>query len=338
MSDNLYRIPSSIIDEGHDLWEGAGDRGDAAMYLYGVTRFLLAYGDRKKAEEFMDAIDWCVRYCRSKQNAAGVIVSDSDELEERFPSGDANLCTSSLTYGGLIAAAAIAGELGLTEKVTEYQCFANELRINIEAFFGANISGYETYRYYEGNDLLRSWICIPLTMGIFDRKEGTIRALLSDRLFKQDGLVCEENNDCFWDRSTLYALRGILNAGCSDDVYPFMDYYINKRLLTEHVPYPVEAYPEGNQRHLSAESGLFSRIVVEGLAGITPTGFSRFELRPSIPQELGSITLHRIRAFQNCFSLQIQRQQDIYHITVTTADQVQKQVQVVNGGSVEIIL
>ena len=70
-------------------------------------------------------------------------------------------------------------------------------------------------------------------------------------------MVCEEGNDTFWDRSTLYALRGILNAGHSDEVYQFLEYYVNKRLLTEHVPYAVEAYPEGNQRHLSAESALF---------------------------------------------------------------------------------
>ena len=36
----------------------------------------------------------------------------------------------------------------------------------------------------------------------------------------------------------------------------------------EHVPYPVEAWPEGNQRHLSAESALYCRIFTEGLFGL----------------------------------------------------------------------
>ena len=36
MSDSYDPIPSSVIAEGVDYWDGAGDRGDAAMYLYGA--------------------------------------------------------------------------------------------------------------------------------------------------------------------------------------------------------------------------------------------------------------------------------------------------------------
>ena len=290
------------------------------MYLYGVTRFLLAYGKQETAEQYWDAIDWCVRYCRLKVNEDGVIASDSDELEERFASGDANLCTSCLTYAGLISAADIAAELGKQDKQKEYLEFAAMLRKNIERFFGAEVSGYQTYRYYKENTLLRSWICIPLTMGILDRKEETIRALLSDRLFGKDGLVCEEGNDTFWDRSTLYALRGILNAGHSDEVYQFLEYYVNKRLLTEHVPYAVEAYPEGNQRHLSAESALFVRVITEGMFGFVPRGFRSFELHPSVPKALKRITLKNIRAFGNCFTVTVEHAGDGYHIRLETVD------------------
>lgn len=60
--------------------------------------------------------------------------------------------------------------------------------------------------------------------------------------------------------STLYALRGVLQAGETEKAMDFIRYYSRRRLLGEHVPYPVEAYPEGNQRHLSAESGLYCRI------------------------------------------------------------------------------
>lgn len=320
MGENLYRIPSSIIDEGNDLWEGAGDRGDAAMYLYGITRFLLAYGKQETAEQYWNAIDWCVRYSRSKVNEDGVIASDSDELEGRFASGDANLCTSCLTYAGLISAADVAAEIGKPDKQKEYLHFAAALRENIERFFGAEVSGYQTYRYYKENTLLRSWICIPLTMGIMDRKEETIRALLSDKLFGKDGLVCEEGNDTFWDRSTLYALRGILNAGHSDEVYRFLQYYVNKRLLTEHVPYAVEAYPEGNQRHLSAESALFARVITEGMFGFVPRGFRSFELHPSVPQALERITLKNIRAFGNCFTVTIEHAENGYHTRLETVD------------------
>ena len=55
-----------------------------------------------------------------------------------------------------------------------------------------------------------------------------------------------------------------------------MAYYSQQRLLGEHVPYPIEAWPEGNQRHLSAESALYCRIVTEGIFGIRPTGFNSF--------------------------------------------------------------
>ena len=338
MGENLYRIPSSIIDEGNDLWEGAGDRGDAAMYLYGVTRYLLAYGKRETAEYFWNSIDWCVRYCRSKVNEDGVIASDSDELEGRFASGNANLCTSCLTYAGLISAADIAAELGKPNKQKEFIDFASSLYENIERFFGANVSGYQTYRYFKDNTLLRSWICIPLTMGIMDRKEETIRALLSDKLFGKDGLVCEEGNDTFWDRSTLYALRGILNAGHSDEVYRFLQYYVNKRLLTEHVPYAVEAYPEGNQRHLSAESALFARIITEGMFGFVPRGFRSFDLCPSLPKALKEITLKNIRAFDNCFSITVKHSKNGYHILLESFDKRIRHFETAIGKKVHIEL
>ena len=59
MSDNYTKLPSSIIAEGLDIWEGAGDRGDAAMYLYGASFFCLCLGDRTVAKELYPAIQWC---------------------------------------------------------------------------------------------------------------------------------------------------------------------------------------------------------------------------------------------------------------------------------------
>ena len=101
MSDLYERIPSSIIAEGLDIWEGAGDRGDAAMYLYGASLFCLYLGDKEVAAELYGAIKWCAEYCERKKSPEGVIISDSDELEGRFPTdGYANLSTSSLCYGG----------------------------------------------------------------------------------------------------------------------------------------------------------------------------------------------------------------------------------------------
>lgn len=320
MAEDMVCIPSSIIDEGLDYWSCAGDRGDSAMYLYGVTRFILGTGRRDLAEKYWYAINWCVRYCRSMLDENGVVRSDSDELEGRFPSGKANLCTSCLTYGGLISAADVATMLGENEKADEFLAFAKELHVSINSFFGANVSGFDAYRYYEENDKLRSWICIPLTMGIFERQEGTIAALLSDKLFGKNGLVCVEGDATYWDRSTLYALRGILNAGRSDDVWEFLKYYVNERLLTDHVPYAIEAYPEGNRRHLAAESALFGRIVTEGIFGIVPTGEASFKLTPSVPRELGKVSLKKLRICGREVDITVLREEDSYSITVTTLD------------------
>ena len=50
MNDEWKPIPSSIIAEGTDIWNGAGDRGDAAMIAYGAARYALARGSREEAE------------------------------------------------------------------------------------------------------------------------------------------------------------------------------------------------------------------------------------------------------------------------------------------------
>ena len=320
MSPAMFPIPSSVIDEGRDYWNGAKDRGDAAMYLYGVSRCLLALGDFEQAKKRFWTLEWAAYFCLSRKNEHGVIASDSDELEGRLPSGDANLCTSSLTYGGLISAAFIADELGHKGYAAKWRSEAEALKNAIESYFGATVSGYPTYRYYDGNDILRSWICIPLTMGIYDRMEGTADALLSDRLFRDDGVLTAEGDKIFWDRSTLYAFRGILNAGAADRVYPFMQRYVSNRLLGEHVPYAVEAYPEGDKRHLSAESALFCRVITEGLCGIAPVGLNKIEIRPSIPEALGWLNLSSIHACGKTFDLNLKWTKEGCNTIVTYAD------------------
>ena len=85
MGPDYRHIPSSIIAEGVDFWEGAGDRGDAAMYLYGASQFALFGGDPSVSRILWPAIRWCAEYCRRQLNADGVVASDADELEGRFP-------------------------------------------------------------------------------------------------------------------------------------------------------------------------------------------------------------------------------------------------------------
>jgi hypothetical protein len=209
----------------------------------------------------------------------------------------------------LISAALLGKQLRIPGKqIDNYTKEANLLKTNIEKYFGATIDGYKTYRYYETNSVLRAWICMPLAMGIFDRSKGTIDALFSPQLWTADGLATQEGKDTFWDRSTLYALRGVLQAGATETAMNFLQYYSRRRLLGEHVPYPVEAYPEGNQRHLSAESGLYCRIFTEGLFGMRPTGFNSFNCTPRLPNNWNRMELNNIHSFGTIFDLKISRQ------------------------------
>lgn len=304
-------IPSSIIAEGTDIWDGAGDRGDAAMVAHGAPRYVLARGDRKEAEQLWPFIKWCLEYCHRKLNAQGVPESDSDELEGRFPAGDANLSTACLYYDGLVSATYLAPLMGEPSSVTKtYRRRAADLKKAIENYFGGNVSGYDTYRYYDGNDVLRSWICLPLCFGINDRAEGTLVALFSKEMMTRNGILTQQGSTTFWDRSTLYALRGAFAAGYADKALVQLHDYSERRLLGTHVPYPVEAYPEGSQRHLSAESGLYCRVITEGLFGIRPTGFDSFSLKVQMPSGWNTMSLDHIKAFGKDFNIAARRLDD----------------------------
>lgn len=314
MSDCYHKLPCSIIAEGLDIWEGAGDRGDAAMYLYGASLFCLYMGDEEIAKELYPAIGWCAEYCERQKLPEGVIGSDSDELEGRFPTdGKANLSTSCLCYGGLLFAAKLADALGDEKTADLYRGRARKLRAAIDAYFGATLHGFDTYRYSNGFDTLRAWICLPLCMGIDSRTEGTLDAMLSPYLWTEEGmLTCqfshENRSHTIWDRSTLYGMKAAFLAGAGDRmIRPFLE-YCRKRLLCDRVPYAVEAYPEGDKRHLSGESALFARAVTEGLLGIRPEGLDSFSFVPAIFEGLDRICLRKIPICGGCFTLTVTKE------------------------------
>jgi hypothetical protein len=338
MNDDFNPIPSSIVAEGTDIWNGAGDRGDAAMIAYGAARFALTTGNRKVAEELWPLIEWCLEYNRKKLNKNGVVNSDSDELEGRFPAGDANLCTSSLYYDALLSASYLGENIEINKKqIKKYESEAKQLKQNIESYFGANVMGFDTYRYYAGNNVLRAWICIPLTVNIFDRKEATINALFSPQLWTVDGLATQAGEATFWDRATLYALRGVFAAGDTERGLKFLKYYSTRRLLGEHVPYAVEAFPEGNQRHLSAESGLYCRVFIEGLFGIRPTGLNSFVLTPNLPKEWNEMYLRKVHGFGKIFDIEVKRIGQKLNIIVKAEDQIVKNVILEENSEINVI-
>ena len=318
MNPDYRPIPSSIIAEGTDIWNGAGDRGDAAMIAYGAARYALARGDAAEAAEVWPLVEWCLEYCRRRLTGDGVVASDSDELEGRFPAGDANLCTSSLYYDALLSAAMLGRELHKpARQLAAYERQAAALRKNIDRHFGGMVEGFDTYRYYTGNDRLRAWICIPLTVGIDERKEATVEALFSPKLWTENGLLTRSGDKTFWDRSTLYALRGVYASGETEKATGYLSYYSGVRLLGDHVPYAIEAWPEGSQRHLSAESGLYCRILTEGVFGIRPTGFRSFTLTPRLPAAWDRMNLRNVRAFGSAFDIEVRRAAKGMEVAVT---------------------
>ncbi|MEQ1821219.1 MAG: hypothetical protein ABL949_01790 [Fimbriimonadaceae bacterium] len=319
MNPEYKHLPSSIVAEGRGTWQGAGDRGDAAMTAYGAARWALATGDPAMGREVWPLIEWCLEYCERQKTPEGVIASDSDELEGRFSSGKTNLATSCLTYDALISAAYLAEALdqpGKTDGV--YRERAKKLREAINRVFGTDDGMFKTYRYHEGLEKLRSWICIPLVMDIHDRANDTVKKLLSKELWTENGLLTEVGTSTYWDRSTLYALRGVYRANFPDLASTYLRNYAESRLLGDHVPYCQEAYPEQNQSHLSAESGLYCRILTEGAFGIRPTGFDSFRLKPQLPQSIAKMSLKNIRAFGRSWDCLVRRDRKNLEVRILT--------------------
>ncbi len=313
-------VYSSICAEGGGFWHGAGDRGDTSMFVYGFARWLLTVGDKALAEKYLPALEAACKYIKSKINSDNVVESDSDELENRFESGKANLSTSVISYDAFISMSYLEKEFNSSEKQLKYKALADRIRQGIENYFGACVEGYNTYRYCLEENNLRSWISLPLTVGINDRLEDTALALKSDKLKKPCGLLTKSGETTYWDRSLLYALRGLFYAGKADDALGMLHEYTLSRLYGEHSPYPIEAFPEGNGAHLSAESALYVRIFTEGILGFRPTGFDSFELKPSLPSKWDFLRTENFVYNGRMFNIELKRQKEKIRVIIGGAD------------------
>lgn len=312
-------ISSSYEIEG-DMPCCGRDRGDAAMIAYGGSQFLLRSADLKLSRRLWPLISWALKYSHSRLNAEGVVLSETDEMEGRISTGDANLSTNALYFGGLVNAAKLARELGEDSLAALYKKRSEILEANIERHFGSNIEGLDTYRYFDGNTYLRHWICLPLVMNIHTRAKATSTALL-DKLWTRNGVLVELNPsstepNVFWDRGTLYALRGTFKSGFFDRSLEKLLEYSSNRLLSEHVPYPVEAYPENNMKHLSAESALYCRLIIEGMIGFEQNGFRSFTIKPQLSEQLKTLELKRMHIGADQFSIQLLLQGDQIHTKI----------------------
>ena len=318
-------IPTSIVACGDDIWNAAGDRGDNSMFLYGLCRYLLTTGDKQRAIEFLPAIETALSYVQSQITDGGIVKSDSDELENRFESGSANLSTACITYDAFLSLNYLYNELGYGEKAKDILADAQKIKDGIENYFGADVEGYSTYRYCAEETNLRSWICLPLVMGIDDRREQTVNAMLSDKLCKDNGMLTRSGEKTYWDRSLLYALRGLFYVGESEKAVDLLGKYTAERMLGFHPPYPIEAFPEGNSAQLSAESALYLRIFTEGILGYRPIGFDKFELMPNLPNSWNNFAVNNIELCGKTFAISVENG-DLYTIKIND-----KQIKVDKG-------
>ncbi|MEM6379439.1 MAG: six-hairpin glycosidase-like protein, partial [Bacteroidota bacterium] len=329
---NAYQMFQKNIPEGDDhiayAFEVDGnfpmehlDRGDAAMISYGLSHYLLAKGDFVEAKLLWPLLEWSLNYCHTHRNDAGAVLSESDEMEGRIATGDANLSTTALYYGGLKYSQRLAKSLGRYTQAEVYGTRKMAMKSVIEDYFGHTMKGLKTYKYFKENQFLRHWICLPLSVGITERKAGTLDALFN-HLWTDNGILVElkddemDKNTTFWDRATLYALQGAMKVGGGSLAAEKWKQFSEKRLLGDHVPYVVEAYPENNMKHLSAESALYCRIVTEGLLGIEPISLKSIRLSPTLPQGWDFLTMDNLALGGQKTSINLKRIGDKLNLEV----------------------
>ena len=297
-----------------NLEVGQWERGDDAMVLYGLSKFLLFQGDRAAAEEMWPLIEFAAASVLRHTTADGIIASRTDEMEGRYPTGTANLSTSSLAYGGYRLAARLAQSLG-KPAAAEFDQRAAALRKGIESHFGAEVEGFKTYRYYKENTTLRGWILLPLAMGITERQEATVAALISDRLWpkRAEGadILAESTRPTEWGRETYYALRVLFKAGRTEAALDLTRRVVKAQIFGAKGPYPDEAAID-----MLCPGSLYPRVFTEGVFGIVPTGLDSFECTPWLPKAWPRMALRDVRAFGRAWDLVVERAGDQQKVTV----------------------
>jgi len=273
------------------------------MYLYGLSRVLLTQGKLPDAAQ-KKALAWCTEYIRRNLTEDNVVYSDSDELENRISSG-VNLNTSSLAYGGLGNYAVLLKRMDKAEDAENVLSLQSKIKDGIEHYFGGEVAGYRTYHYHKGCDVVRAWNCLPVYMGITNRAKDTLKSI-DEKLWTDGSCRSTEGEQILWDRSALYFLATQFRAGETETAWKKLKEYCEIRLLGDHVPYAVEAYPEGGMRHLSAESGLFCRVLTDGLLNI---GFDEkgYTVNAQLPDEVERVTVKNIYLNGKAENLDVER-------------------------------
>ena len=316
--DGIVPFPGSF--EGPALKLTQRERGDDAMVLYGLAKFLLFQGDKAAAEEMWPLIEFSAASVLSHTTADGIVASKTDEMEDRYPTGSANLSTSSLAYGGYRLAARLAQSLG-KPVAADFDQRADTLRKGIEAYFGAEVEGFKSYRYYKENTTLRGWILLPLAMDITERKDATVAALMSDKLWpnrdKGADILAESTRPTEWGRETYYALRVLFKAGRTEEALDLTRRVVKAQIFGAKGPYPDE-----DAIDMLCPGSLYPRVFTEGMFGIVATGLDSFECTPWLPAAWPRMALRDVRAFGRAWDLVVEREGDQQKVTVSSGGQV----------------
>ena len=327
---NMYRVwlndkgqAISPSFETYMLRPVGHDRGDQAMMLYGLSSYLLALGDTNSATELWPLILKSAKLLKAATRENGVIASRTDELEGRYPTGTANLSTASLAYGGYRAAARLAQAMGKAGEAAEYQAGATRVANAIESFFGAEVEGYSTYRYFDGCTVLRGWINLPLAMGVMTRKQGTLDALFSPRLWVEDtrssgagSKVVSTDKGEGWPRETYYTLRAAFKAGDTARALEKTMLAVRNAMLSYRGPYMDE-----DSGDLLSPNVLYLPVITEGLFGIEPQSFERFACTPRLPANWPAMRLANIYLMGHPVDLSVERIGGEIKLTVSQSGQ-----------------
>ena len=207
-------------------------------------------------------------------------------------SSGVNLNTSALAYGGLGNYSVLLKRAGKVDEALKITAMQTALGEAIESYFGGEVSGYKTYHYHKGCNVIRAWNCLPVYMGITNRAKETLDSI-DEKLWSDGGCRSTEGEKELWDRSARYYIMALFRAGEKEKAWTRLKEYSEIRLLGDHVPYAVEAYPEGDMRHLSAESGLFCRVFTDGILNID-FDENGYTLNAQLPEEVERVTVKNI--------------------------------------------
>lgn len=286
------KIAPIVTDQAKGVWITPKERGDTQMFASGLTRFLLALGDKSIGEEFIHTVDFCINHSRQNTDKNGLVKSISDDIWGR-ETKKINLSTNCAAYDAYLKASFLSSALDRNHKKYESFNLASKQRNAVSKQLSTVWDGYKIYKSHPRDKKLRAEMCLPMCVGIKDNCKSTYDVLF-DTLYADGMMQPELGHKGYRDRWLLLSLKGGFKIGKADRTGDYLKGYTLNRLIGTHAPYPHEAFPEGNMRQLSSDSMLYARIFVEGILGLSFTGFGKFSITPALPSSWKRMALKHI--------------------------------------------